>query len=1032
MPYPERLGDPCWSPRQVNEVIQPHARTSGDSAAYFLAAHSPFKGIRDSRSNEEQGLSEEDVFQRVFSSEAKALQIFVKGEPGTGKSHLIRWMYERALLGAENGELSLGKYKTVLVRRKGGSLKEALEQIVEQLGVEFERHLSKVQRAIENLSDETNKAMLLANLAIEIETRWAERGHQRPLDPRLKHLGQALGATKGFGGWLKRDEGVIASCIRRLTKGGEFWESQTFPRFGEKEMLPDPQYRGLGVNSEQVFGFIEDLEMDEELRKLAASALNEALPFAIGELTSLKGSDLRDIFSRIRKELYSQGKQLAIFIEDVSVTQLDLEVITAFEPSEEKGQCRMVAILGITEDGWQRLPENKRQRARYVFEVGGHTAQAWVEDAEEVARFTARYLNTVRLNEDETKKVAKARFSSGAGKDLSWSKCDACLSRDGCFAAFGKVDLPSGISVGMFPFTPAAPQKLLKSLRLEQSRYPSQRELLTNVLLKALDQSERDFAERAFPRPKSFNVAPQQPQHWGAFEDQYCGGSSWDAAAKARMKFLGSFWVSSQNAADLATRLAPLLKPLGFPEFSKAARAAAPSQEPKRPAKQTSPDAPGDSAVEPLLKLLEEWRAGGKLRQDNIFRAYISQLLRISIQWEDQGKIPVQEVLADEVGLLCGVAYPDIEGQHMSPTSALKIRFDRGNETGHLLEALLFFDKRGDGTWSFEDSEKYRRDMSRWLRKHRGEILAKVQPNPPSLRDGAIVASAQALALAAILRDRKEISGVSSEAVNAILGDCWDENNRPIALAEEMRDLIEDLGKKHADLKAFLVQELLIGQGRSAPRRKDFIDPSLVLDAATEFAKKAEIAFPSQDAHKSFWKQRFAPVSRLKPYEKLRHRLEEEGGAIRGMCEGILSFLGAEAAEAGESLTQKMREIASLVGSERAHLKLPSDEFNSIWNDGKIMADVPRWAEDLEGILPGAVKAQELEVLCVDLSKIATIDRFIATAAAHLESVEEEVVSEEKARGGGDAAAAKELLDQLERISALAAPGSSTKGERNA
>ena len=55
---------------------------------------------------------------------------------------------------------SLDKFKLVLVERGTGSLKDALQQIVVQLGPEFEKHVDRVRGAIEKLSVSTARATL--------------------------------------------------------------------------------------------------------------------------------------------------------------------------------------------------------------------------------------------------------------------------------------------------------------------------------------------------------------------------------------------------------------------------------------------------------------------------------------------------------------------------------------------------------------------------------------------------------------------------------------------------------------------------------------------------------------------------------------------------------------------------------------------------------------------------------------------------------------------------------------------------------
>src|SRR6185369_6072574 len=107
-------------------------------------------------------------------------------------------------------------------------------------------------------------------------------------------------------------------------------------------------------NSPEVLNFAEDLKEEQDTREKAAEVLNTAIKDAIRGLTGLKGSDLLEVFTEIRREL-GPKKSLAVFIEDVSATSggLDQDVINAFEPRGGANLCRMVAVLGIVDSGWE-------------------------------------------------------------------------------------------------------------------------------------------------------------------------------------------------------------------------------------------------------------------------------------------------------------------------------------------------------------------------------------------------------------------------------------------------------------------------------------------------------------------------------------------------------------------------------------------------------------------------------------------------------------------------------------------------------
>jgi hypothetical protein len=212
----------------------------------------------------------------------------------------------------------------------------------------------------------------------------------------------------------------------------------------------------------------------------AAALFNEALRDAVKEMTGLSGTTLRDIFDRIRIDLKAQGKNLALFIEDVSVmSALNEEVFNAVEPVPRGDLCRMIAVLGITDEGWRGLWDNQKERVTYSVGVGKSAVGEWENDPDAVTQFTARYLNTTRLTEDDIKRIAQHRRK---GNDVHISACDQCPVCDECHEAFGSVDV-GVVRIGTFPFTPNASVRLLANLNVQKTP----RGLLTQIIQPILE-----------------------------------------------------------------------------------------------------------------------------------------------------------------------------------------------------------------------------------------------------------------------------------------------------------------------------------------------------------------------------------------------------------------------------------------------------------------------------------------------------------------------------------------------------------------
>ena len=1023
MPYPEKLGQPCWLPEQVRRVISLTAHTSAESAPYFLAAHSPFERIFDTKSSGRQ-LSEEQVFKELFSSARGEIEAFIKGEPGTGKSHLIRWLKLRADYAVEQREPGYENFTMVLVSRGNGSLKDALGQVVTQLGEKFSQHTKRISGAVDKLSDVAARDTLLSALALEVGTHWSDRHPETALPSRLQHLAAALAPTTGFGAWMKRDNGVVHRVIKRLTEASSVDEREDFPEFEPSEFLVEHSYRSPQTNSKNVTALADDLEEEEDTRELAAQTLNTALKDSIAGLTGLKSSDLLEIFNEIRREL-GPKKQLAVFIEDVSVTGIDQDIINAFEPRQQDGLSRMIAVLGITNAGYDRFPDNQRQRATFVYEVGGQVAKHWASDEQAVAAFTARYLNAVRLNSSELKDVAKERFAD----DIASSKCDKCPQLRDCFSIFGYAELPNGVKIGLFPFNPHSPRALLSSLN--DARYESQRGLLDRVVLPALDQSHAALKSNDFPSPHQFSVkSPGFKYDWAAFSARYLGGTKWTDSTKARLRFLAGYWGDAVSVIEAANQIDPFLVPLGFPIFSSEV-APLPVKPPLTEPGPHPPTVPSeeDNALKKLLGSLENWSNSSKLAQDSDFRLFVGRVLRNSIVWSDIRGTPITVSKIGSEALMTGDKYAFVrieDQQSRPPTQTFFVDIKRSRDTKELLEALANFERR-QRTWDFPHGEFHKRKLSRWLRHHTEHVVKSLCPDPPSLVTSSRKSAIQLLALASYFRDRRKMPSNAAERIECLLGPVWNEQSRPVVFSSDLRDIVLDLESKHAPLREFVIQEFGAGQGDTEP--KDYIDPSPILDVLDEFITELEVIPPPVEVGQSFWKSRFSSVSRLAAYNGLRDRLEKERLAIKGAIGDAMDFTkeaGFENGEFLENFQTVLIQIIEIIGLQsgiqhrKGLLPFPNDSFDSLWQKKLIQSVDTRgsWGGSLSKAMEVCSDDNPLRLLTFDPTKLKECLSSLAIVRTYLELIDEHLEAEEGGnRPQGDSRS--KLLDTLTQIESL-------------
>ena len=120
---------PCWDRDTREKTITKIASLGDESRDRFLATHSPITNLEKIGVLEKIG--EELAFQEIIDFSNKEATIVVKGAPGTGKSHFINWLKLRC--DYESHDHKLKNTTVVLIQRRSGSLKDTLEQLIEQL-----------------------------------------------------------------------------------------------------------------------------------------------------------------------------------------------------------------------------------------------------------------------------------------------------------------------------------------------------------------------------------------------------------------------------------------------------------------------------------------------------------------------------------------------------------------------------------------------------------------------------------------------------------------------------------------------------------------------------------------------------------------------------------------------------------------------------------------------------------------------------------------------------------------------------------
>lgn len=1030
--HPAKLGLPCWAPERIKDVVTGIAKMDAARSHYFLASHSPIAGIFDEKSKRQ--LDEASLFRSLFDGTRSESVAVVWGEPGCGKSHLIHWLKLRADHAISVGELE--QVRPVLIQRRTGSLRDALTQLLEQLPKEFQKHLDPVRQALEQIDKATAREVLAQKLFIELGPERRKARSLPMLERELQNLREFC-AAQGTRTWLCRDGGVIDAWTRRLAGKEEGATAGKTIEFTPAEFLGiAPKYRN--GNGDAVTDIYDLLDFEgEAAAKKVAKHFNEALPHAVREMSGLGGATLQEVFNGIRKQLHVTGMGLALFIEDVSVmAELDTEVFRAVEPQGRADLGRLVAVLGMTDRAKARLRDNELGRLSHLVQMQD-SVENWAVSEEGVASFAARYLNVLRLPESDLHEIAKHRRM---GADVHISGCAQCPWQDVCHKAFGAVTF-EGQAVGLFPLSDVAPLRLLQGLEATGGVRRNQRGFLDEVLRKVLAQGDQLKAGE-FPDGKGLGVRLSEPNHWNSFTERSC--FSWKKQDQLRLKLLAQGWTRANSEEGYLEALGPMLQPLGLPRFDRHTKKA-PGADPVAPkggAKKPSPgrgDSPNAPQVPPptkpplkgpepgdtgpskmlqgLLDDLAAWADRGELlERDQRPRDMLKRLLNTSLPLEHIVRLPQAEWkrhLENRSTLL-------IEGQRSAPANvALQLRFDRSQETRDLLEALARFEDAGS-SWVFAHGERYKRTVSRWLRRHGAAKILEIQPADVDLAD-PVKSGASLLALAAILRSRRPLPEDPVQLVEELLAPMEAE---PAAVepdgawAGALRSLRQDLDQ----VRRFVVSEVGLTQGKSSGI--NVIDPRLLIEGARAFASSYEVISPPAKAMTGAHAVRYRALKATDLFKDMTTQLETERSSLRTRIGKIREVLRQNQCDA-DSLEVGATEFASQV--DLLLRTLHEEQFpvpdNDVQRWRPRLSELPVWAASATHAADASESKSVREVLHVDPMPVMMLASSLGAIATYVSRVESELSQAEKgsgqAKGEDPLALHQALVQDLERLEAL-------------
>jgi hypothetical protein len=492
----------CWSDDSVLAVT-PRDAGSLIKDGRFQAIHHPLR-LRQRRLDQRTGgtwASEADVLDALKGPLRPDGYLFIPvvGGSGTGKSHLVRWVKDQT-------EGEPGWEVRYLPKNRTG-LRRAIEIVIRDLsGPRIDEAREALQTAPAHTeSDEILAERLLDELALLVgrldQYQTGPQGDQRTAQLRKKLSRELPDLLRDpvVRRKMVADGAVVQRLVGLALRGREDGDGLDDDATHFQDSDFPLTFEEIGDATKGARNLLSQLATIPHLRDAAVAMINEALPSAEKRVAVSNQVDLVEVFREVRRALHSDGKQLAMFVEDLTVLHgVEREFLDAIvEPthSADGDMCNLRMIFAVTEGHLDDL-DTVRTRCDDAYWLDAPYGEDGV-DEEEALSFVARYFNATRLDPDEI----DAAWNARAKEDDNWLRnaCTACPHQEVCHDTFGV----SREGYGLYPLTEVSAGRFVRALSTERfDPRITVREMINKLLLRGAG----DFRRGEFPN--STTLAP--------------------------------------------------------------------------------------------------------------------------------------------------------------------------------------------------------------------------------------------------------------------------------------------------------------------------------------------------------------------------------------------------------------------------------------------------------------------------------------------------------------------------------------------
>ena len=868
--------NPCWQDTNALHILKIDAEEISDHV--FRAVHSSTDlVIADVADGEGRVETAEQFITRFLDPNRTYVQAVVRGQSGTGKSHLIQWL-----------RLNIPKdSRTVLITipKLGTSLRGIVERIIAQLPMEerapYEDRLRSA--GTQSVDHAAKISKLLVSLAWAIEYGQATDEADQDLSSELPHVLQDPNLRNGF---FLREGNTIDDIVKHIFVDPKDRNGNEIRR---EFVLGDLPLDGrlFRDSSQLAQGAIDFIKGEPGMDARAIRLMNSCLDAAIAQTLNFSADNLIDLMNALRRHLARQGMRLILLIEDFARLQgIDTAMLQALITPPGQGDdqlCEIRWAMAVTTGYFQRLDATVTSRSTMVVDMD-RTRPA------SLASWTAGYLNALRTGYDGLLKIPTT--------DEVPSACSNCEVRTSCLLAFGSVG-----EIGLFPFTQSSIQIMAeRSESLAGSGSFNPRRFMQTVLQNVLVSDYNSLKQGEFPTSTLLSAIGGRNK-LKSLDKQAL--SQEDPIHHARRVTLLELWNGTENVVNLDPGIhdafgIPLLKDI--PTVTEAQQ-------------QTHAPRNTGSTVEELpaeVAMLRRWANDEKVLPTTEvlkLRELVFGALELFIDWDDIGI--KKSLAASSAGgsnnvpfRVLSIAFTDQQTQETNATVKLRI----GRDAVLALEALLWNSHYGN--WMFPEGEIYLANLLEALHVWGPIVTQQIRIWYHGDSDWALPTACTELLMTALLQSGRVKIGAST--MDTLIERMWEFN-----LPEPPKYIHAPLRKSSAQLSASWKKTMdmlrAVSSGTKGGQVGNFVRVTPVIKAMKAF-RQSSMNFSQKPPKGTAFRELEDIVILYESFQlQLRNLLEVERAEWRTWMTEMEAYLpaGTQAAV----LIKACKDVGSLIAT---------------------------------------------------------------------------------------------------------------------